>query len=128
MESWIVLNKVYGELYGLEVDIWADTKEIRSVDGQYSQLAAQWLQNATMSADASTKNNQTLANGMQVSLALIASIAVAMTVTGICTVAILGKKSLKLSHLLKSRFPRVLSIILCFSDIVGRFLASCGEC
>lgn len=27
----LVLNKVYGELYGLEVNIWADTKEVRSV-------------------------------------------------------------------------------------------------
>lgn len=118
----IVLNKVYGELYGLEVDIWADTKEIRSVDEQYSQLAAQWLQNATMSADASTKNNQTLANGIQVSLALIASIAVAMTVTGICTVAIIRKKSLKISHQLKSRSPRVLGLILCFLTLLVVFL------
>ncbi|MGE5575142.1 MAG: hypothetical protein ACM3UL_03305, partial [Ignavibacteria bacterium] len=118
----IVLNKVYGELYGLEVDIWADTKELRSVDEQYSQLAAQWLQNVTVSADASTKNNQTLTNGMQVNLALIASIAVAMTVTGLCTVAILRKKSLKISHQLKSRSPRVLGLILCFLTLLVIFL------
>ncbi|MCW4043895.1 MAG: hypothetical protein NWE94_00055, partial [Candidatus Bathyarchaeota archaeon] len=46
----LVLNKVYGELYGIEVDIWADTKEVRSVKEEYSQLAAQWFENITANA------------------------------------------------------------------------------
>ncbi|MCW4045829.1 MAG: hypothetical protein NWE94_09980, partial [Candidatus Bathyarchaeota archaeon] len=43
----LVLNKVYGELYGIEVDIWADIKEVRSVKEEYSQLAALLFENST---------------------------------------------------------------------------------
>jgi hypothetical protein len=34
----IALNKWYGQMYGIEVDIWADTKEVRSVQEAWSTL------------------------------------------------------------------------------------------
>jgi len=39
----IVFNEAFGELYGVEVAIWADTHEVRSVREEYSALAAEWL-------------------------------------------------------------------------------------
>jgi len=34
----IALNKWYGQMYGIQVDIWADTKEVRSVQEAWSTL------------------------------------------------------------------------------------------
>jgi hypothetical protein len=34
----LVLNKWYGQLYGIEVDVWADTGEVRSVQEAWSTL------------------------------------------------------------------------------------------
>ena len=39
----IVFNEVFGELYGVEIDIWADTCEVRSEQEAYSALVADWF-------------------------------------------------------------------------------------
>ena len=41
----VVFNEVFGELYGAEVAIWADTHEVRSVREEYSALVAAYRLN-----------------------------------------------------------------------------------
>jgi hypothetical protein len=77
----LVLNRVYGELYGIQVDIWADTKEVRSVKEEYSQLAAQWFEDSTASVDESpvffSRADPNFVLGIMVSAATVSVIAFA---------------------------------------------------
>ncbi len=43
----VALNKWYGELYGIQVDIWADTKEVRYVQEARSHFTPQQYQGPT---------------------------------------------------------------------------------
>lgn len=62
------LNKAYGILFGIEVDIWADNKEVRDVSEQYSDFMAQILNNVTRSNGLTTStpcNQSTITDNNQ---------------------------------------------------------------
>ena len=66
----IALDKWYGNLYGLEVDIWADTKEVRSISEAYSSMVPAGVPTANgtesvkltgqMTADSAAESNLAL--------------------------------------------------------------------
>lgn len=106
----LVLNKVFGELYGLEVDIWADTKEVRSVREEYSQLAAQWFKNITANVDVNTAS----VNGAEPNIAegIILS-ATTVSVVGAFAAGLFKKKTRAL-YQLNPRFLKTCGIMLGF--------------
>jgi competence protein ComGC len=120
----IVLNKAYGELYGLEVDIWADTKAVRSVNEQYSQLAAQWIQNVTANTGADTEldNQSANINMANISSLLLWVTVVGISATGFMVAALLSKKKSATIHHFKPRSLKTLGLLLCFVIVFVVFL------
>ena len=57
----IALDKWYGHLYGIEVDIWADTGEVRSVQEAWSTLPPpEGTQTANMNVNEGASNQDPL--------------------------------------------------------------------
>jgi hypothetical protein len=104
----LVLNRVYGELYGIEVDIWADTKEVRSVREEYSELAARWFENST----ANVGTSAAFVNGAEPNF-VVAIMFSATTVSIIgAFAAVLFKKKPRALHQLKPRFLKTCGVLL----------------
>lgn len=113
----LVLNKAYGELYGIEVDIWADTKEVRSVKEEYSQLVAQLYENAT----ANVGTSAAVVNGATPNFAIGIMLS-ATTVSIIGAVAAgLRKKNPRALSWLKPRFLKTCGILLGFLILLAIF-------
>ncbi len=111
----IVLNRVYGELYGIEVDIWADTKEIRLVEEQYSQLAGPWLESIDTSSniDNVTQSNLT---------GVPAVIAISLGASSFFIIGIFLKKHSITIQPSDRRFRKIFGITLCLSMLIIIFL------
>lgn len=103
----LVLNKVYGELYGLEVDIWADTKEVRSVKEEYSQLAAEVYEKYTQKSD----TNTFFINYTSVSLFLLSAVMVSVIVAALT-------KQFKQSKTLYQLKPHCLKMCIIFLSLL----------
>lgn len=104
----LVLNRVYGELYGLEVDIWADTKEVRSVNEEYSPLAARWFENST----ANVSTSVAFVNGTEPNFVVgIMFSATTVSIIG-AFAAVLSKKKPRALHQLKPPFLKTCGILL----------------
>lgn len=117
----IVLNKVYGELYGIEVDIWADTKEVRSVKEEYSQLAAQWFANSTANVD----TTEALTSGVELNFLMETVLsATIVSLMGAFTVLVVKKKKPRAFRQLKPHFLKVCIMLLGFLLISMVFLPS----
>jgi hypothetical protein len=85
----VVFNEVFGELYGAEVAIWADTHEIRSVREEYSALAAaDWLRD---NPDELTVVVSSSFSGLFVQVAFLG---VLMGVAGVFMVVLLKRRRL----------------------------------
>jgi competence protein ComGC len=113
----LVLNKVYGELYGIEVDIWADTKEVRSVKEEYSQLAALWFENSTANTDTSAVFFGGAVPNFAMGILLSAT---TVSVMG-AFAAVLVKKKPRALHKLKPRFLKTCVILLGFLIVLAVF-------
>lgn len=99
----VALDKWYGQLYGLEVDIWADTKEVRYVQEAWSTLPPpEGIPTADMSPVAAS------ANPIWIALPTIA-----FTMTGTSFVWLARKKNSRYYKFLKSRSPKAAVILLC---------------
>jgi len=113
----LVLNRVYGELYGIQVDIWADTKEVRSVKEEYSPLAAQWFENTTASVDESpvffSGAEPNFAMGIMVS-------ATTLSVIGVLAAGLFLKKPRALGRL-KPHFLKAWVVLLGFLLLLAVF-------
>jgi len=106
----LVLNRVYGELYGIQVDIWADTKEVRSVKEEYSQLVALWFENSTANVDTSPVFFSGAEPNFVIGIMLSAT-----TVSVICAfAAVLFKKKPRALHQLKPRFLKTCVVLFGF--------------
>lgn len=110
----LLLNKMYGQLYGLEVDIWADNKEVRSVKEQYSSVTPGYIENISSNdTQESSVNDQSLSNGVDPKFVALISFS-AVTTCIIFTMAVVVHKR-KYSRVIYKQKPRFLRlfVILC---------------
>lgn len=111
----LVLNRVYGELYGLQVDIWADTKEIRSVNEQYSQLAEEYYSKTNdfvqPEVSQSSIRNSTMWILPPVALSMLLAV----------FTLIFGKNAVALSTR-KNRFLKLMGVLFCILLMLVVFL------
>ncbi|MCJ7559706.1 hypothetical protein MUO79_03685, partial [Candidatus Bathyarchaeota archaeon] len=98
----VTLNKWYGDLYGIEVDIWADTGEVRSVQEAWSTLPPP-EDNSTANV-----NSQASAN-----LAMLITFPTVAAATGAIMVLVKQKKKLHTYNLLKRSGLKAGGILLC---------------
>jgi len=104
----LVLNKWYGQMYGIEVDVWADNGQVRSVQEEYSTLPPP---SGAPTANLSSQSSQ--ASQATSSLALLFSLpimAVALAGTGYFWVK---KKELHCYSLLRRRGVKTAAILFC---------------
>jgi len=110
----IALDKWYGQLYGIVVDIWADTGEVRYIQEAWSTLPPPdgtpkaditTVEDEIKQASISTENNLN-------TIMLIVLPTLAITITG--TTFWLRSKNSKSSHLLKPRSLKISGILFCF--------------
>ena len=87
----IVFNEAFGELYGAEVDIWADTNEIRSVHEEYSALAAEWIKTHT-EEDPTNPPELSAVSPLNIAPLHIAFLAVILGMTSASMIVLLKKR------------------------------------
>ncbi|MCW4005551.1 MAG: PKD domain-containing protein [Candidatus Bathyarchaeota archaeon] len=124
----VALNRWYENLYGVEVDIWADTKEVRSVEEAWSTLTPQDLMQSenlvemsqTRGSDLTDNHGVTLSSlGMLSSLSFVFAF---MLITG-TIIWIIIKKNLtlglhkrlqktKATTAMKRRLPQLITSLL----------------
>jgi competence protein ComGC len=113
----LVLNRVYGELYGIEVDIWADTREVRVVREEYSQLAAQWFENSTARVD----TGPVFFGGVEPNFMMgIMLSATTLSIVGVFAAGLVRKKPRAL-YQLKPRFLKTCVLLLGFLLLLAVF-------
>lgn len=133
----IALNKWYGHLYGIEVDIWADTKEVRYFQEAWSSLPPpEGAPTANISTSGELTNkisdeNPANISATQVSVAAetepntiywIVFLTVAVALTGTALIYVYKKKNY--CNLLRRRSLKTGGILLCVLTISIIFLAS----
>jgi hypothetical protein len=115
----LVLNKVYGELYGLEVDIWADTGEVRSVAEAYSPLVAQLFENNTESVGSSVA----FVNGSELNIVVgMLFSTTAVSVIGVFAAGLLKRKNPKALSRMNPRFLKTSGVLIGFLLLLAIFL------
>jgi hypothetical protein len=104
----LVLNKWYGPLYGIEVDIWADTREVRSVQEAYSTLPPpEDMSTANLSSQAPAVSESKL------NLALLVALPTLAAAVGTAMVWMVRKKKSHGYTLLRRRGLKTGGILLC---------------
>ena len=110
----IALNKWYGYMYGIEVDIWADTGEIRYVQEAWSTMpppegaptanitAIQESTSQLSNESNTSSSNQVSLTAVEPNLAMLTLLAFTLAFTGILSIFAV-KKNLVFIHL-KSRY------------------------
>ncbi len=106
----IVFNEVFGELYGAEVDIWADTQTIRSVHEEHSALAANWFKNNTPHED-QTIPPEPVVSSLSVVPGQIAFMCILMGLSGMFMIILLKKRLLTGLPHFKRFSAKVLSVL-----------------
>lgn len=123
----IALNKWYGHMYGIQVDIWADTKEVRNVQEAWSTFpppegapianisTVEELTNQISDNNSTTtSNNQaSVVAKAEPNLTMWIALPSAVAVTGTYVVWVLRKKNSNSSNLLKPRSLKTGGILLC---------------
>jgi hypothetical protein len=112
----IALDKWYGHLYGIIIDIWADNGEVRYVQEAWSTLPPPEV---TPQADITTAEDDvkqsSISGGNNLNatmLILLPTLFVA--ITGIASFWVHSKKNSKSSNLLKPRSLKIGRILFCF--------------
>jgi hypothetical protein len=104
----IALNKWYGYMYGIQVDIWADTKEVRSVQEAWSTLPP------PEDAPIANVDNQAAVSEAKPNLAMLVALpALAATTTGTALFWMSRKKKVHYYSLLRPRVVKAGGIMLC---------------
>lgn len=111
----IALNKWYGQLYGIEVDIWADTKEVRYVQEAWSTMPPP---EGTPTSNMTTVKEPTsqVPVAAEANANLIVWITVptlTATLVGTVSVWLQRKKNSKYSGLLKRRSLKTGGVLVC---------------
>ena len=110
--SWhfgLTLNKWYGPLYGIEVDVWADTGQVRSVSEEYSTLPEPQNRSTTALIFPSPAT-QAIPN-----LALLIIVPIVGTTTVATAYLLIAKRNqLHSFSILKKRGAKITVMICCF--------------
>lgn len=112
----IALDKWYGHLYGIIVDIWADTGEVRYVQEAWSTLPPP---EGTPRADITPVEDEvkqaSISGGNNLSaIMLVVLPTLIAAITGTASFWLHSKKNSKSSHLLKPRSLKIGGILFCF--------------
>ena len=112
----VALDKWYGNLYGIEVDIWADTKEIRYVQEAFSTLLPPADGIATASESTASLNGQTslVAETEPSSIIWVALPIIVAATIGTASFWVSRKKKSPPYNFPKLRSPKTGGISLCF--------------
>ena len=114
----VALDKWYGSLYGLEVEIWADTKEVRSVQEAWSTVPPpEGAPTANINANEAAQASPNTASWF-----VLSTIAIALTGTASIMMAC-RKKHISLPNLLKTRPSKAGALLLCIITVSMVFLA-----
>jgi hypothetical protein len=111
----VALDKWYGNLYGIEVDVWADTKEARSAQEAWSTITPQEemaILNAS-TVTVSTSQAPMIAETKTSSIMWIALPALAVAMTGATVVWLSKKKNLNSYTLPKLHALKTGGTLLC---------------
>jgi hypothetical protein len=112
----VALNKWYGNMYGIEVDIWADTKEIRSVQEAWSTMPPpQGIPTANITTTGGTTSQASVAaEAMPNSIMWVALSIIAATITGTASVWASRKRKTCTYNLPKLRSLKTGGTLFCF--------------
>ena len=127
----LALDRMYGQLYGLQVDIWADSKEVRSIKELYTTitpLSSDFLRNATTNLSNQKQVNSNSAGDFLLWLLLPSAI------IGSAVLLFVLKKNQQIVFNHKPRFLKLSVILLSililsivFLPLVESANASCGS-
>jgi len=133
----IAYDKWYGQIYGIQVDIWADTREVRAVHEAWSTLPPpEEVPTANMTTGVQTSqtfnvdSSNPLTNQGPLAtpetapdfITWPAFSLIAIVFTGIALISVVKKKSRL--NMLKPRFSKTCGILLCFLLMAMILLAS----
>jgi hypothetical protein len=105
----IALNKWYGQMYGIQVDIWADTKEVRSVQEAWSTMPP-----PEDAPTANVDNQASVVSEAKPSLAMLVALpALAAAAAGTALVWMSRKRKACYYSLLRPRVVKTGGILLC---------------
>ena len=105
----IALDKWYGYMYGIEVDVWADTKEVRSVQEAWSTLPPP---EGTPIADVNSQTSMSSEVNPNLSM-LVPLSTITIAIVGTTIVWIARKKRLHSTSLLRPFSKKTGGILLC---------------
>jgi hypothetical protein len=109
----IQLNRWYGNLYGIQVDVWADTKEVRCVQEAWSPMIPSTEETADQVSDVESLNGQASVVSEK---ALDSIILVPLSIFGAFSIlsfaVLVNRKKLRAYHLPKLHAPRAYGIVL----------------
>jgi hypothetical protein len=111
----IALDKWYGQLYGIQVNIWADTKEVRSVQEAWSTVPPPKgapTANVNVTEEAASQHPVAVeANSNLTSWIALSTFTIALT--GTASIMVSKKKHVRAADLLKIRSFKIGGILLC---------------
>ena len=116
----VTFDKWYGEMYGLEIDVWADTGQIRTVQEAYSPIREQNASetNITSKSVASSYLNQNT---------LLATISfITLTVLATTTIWVVQKKRSNVTIVTKFPSKKTFYALFCILLTLSLLLASVG--
>jgi hypothetical protein len=113
------LDKWYpGNVYGVYVDVWADTGEVRLVQEVFSTLPPEMVGNSMFDNSSSVSLNDratgsTVKSNSLMSVLGLSGLAFAVAVLVFASLRMKSKATLSLKGLPKGRFPKVITGVLC---------------
>ncbi len=118
----VTLDKWYGEMYGLEIDIWADTGQIRSIQEAYSPMSP--TENASLG---NAKNQATVASDINPDMSMLISVSViSLAIVGTTIVWIVQKNRLHFAGLIRPFSRKSSVLLLCILLSLSVFFESFG--
>lgn len=111
----VALSKWYGYMYGIEVDIWADTKEVRHVQEAWSTMPpSEEMPTANVTTIRGTTSQEAVATGAEPNLIMwIALSTLAVAAIGTTSAWVCSKKKLQSYNLPKQRSSKTGGTLLC---------------
>lgn len=115
----ISLNKWVGYMYGIKVDIWADTGEVRDVQEVWSSMPP------PETVTTANLNDEALVSEATLNLTMLTLSTLAVVIAVNALFWIRRKKKIASHNLLKSGFPKTSGILLCLCLLIASlFLTS----
>lgn len=108
----VALDKWYGQLYGLQVNIWADTTEIRSIDEAWTSVAApEGAPKADLNMVSTT--DYPISSSLSSGVLIIGVFSFSIALTALASVAIVYRKNPVLFSIKRRRYFKSGGVIFC---------------